>query len=289
MAVNPQIKTDPIRPPKAPNLLIAPVDYAQLYQDQLNNALRLYFNQIDNFAFGLYNGTGGAGIKFPHFAGYQDGYTTLSANMTNNSTTPIQVASTVGFANSGFLIIENEIIEYTTKTATTFDGTITRGVKGTTNVAHTAGVYVADAAAVTSTTSAAINLDTVTAFNSIRCTVPDSRIYFDVAGTYNIQFSLQLLNYTTSEDNVTVWFKKNNVDIPVSASIQQVNAKHGSSPGATILALNFVEQFAVGDYIELYWASNTGNTVLATFPPGTSPTHPASPAVILTVTFVSAV
>jgi uncharacterized protein YjdB len=39
----------PLRPSKAPNLLIAPVDYDQRYQDQLNNALRLYFNQIDNF------------------------------------------------------------------------------------------------------------------------------------------------------------------------------------------------------------------------------------------------
>lgn len=278
-----------LRPPKAPNLPIAPVDYRQRYQDQVLNALRLYFNEIDNFAFGLTSGTGGSAIKFPYFAGYQDGYTTLSANITNNSTTPIQVASTAGFANSGFLIIENEIIEYTTKTATTFDGTITRGVKGTTNVAHTAGVYVADAAAVTSTTSAAINLDTVTVSNGITCTVPDSRIYFDAAGIYNIQFSLQLLNYTTSDDNVTVWFKKNNIDVPISASIQQVNPKHGSNPGAAILALNFVEQFAVGDYIELYWASETGDTVLATFPPGTSPVHPASPAVILTVTFVSAV
>jgi len=34
---------------KAPNLLIAPVDYSQQYQDQMNNALRLYFNQIDSF------------------------------------------------------------------------------------------------------------------------------------------------------------------------------------------------------------------------------------------------
>ena len=38
-----------LRPSKAPNLLIAPVDYDQRYQDQLNNALRLYFNQVDNF------------------------------------------------------------------------------------------------------------------------------------------------------------------------------------------------------------------------------------------------
>ena len=39
----------PLRPSKAPNLLVAPIIYDQRYIDQLNNALRLYFNQIDNF------------------------------------------------------------------------------------------------------------------------------------------------------------------------------------------------------------------------------------------------
>ena len=39
----------PLRPSKAPNLLVAPVVYDQRYVDQLTNALRLYFNQIDNF------------------------------------------------------------------------------------------------------------------------------------------------------------------------------------------------------------------------------------------------
>jgi hypothetical protein len=38
-------------PPKAPNLLLAPpTEYEARYQEQLNNALRLYFNTIDNFA-----------------------------------------------------------------------------------------------------------------------------------------------------------------------------------------------------------------------------------------------
>lgn len=68
MAVDPQIKLLDLRPPKAPNLLVAPVSYSQLYVDQLNNALRLYFNQIDNFGFGLLNTTGGGGLSFPHIA-----------------------------------------------------------------------------------------------------------------------------------------------------------------------------------------------------------------------------
>ena len=37
-----------IRPSKAPNLLVAPIEYRQQYHDQMNNALRLYFNQVDN-------------------------------------------------------------------------------------------------------------------------------------------------------------------------------------------------------------------------------------------------
>lgn len=44
-------------PPKAPNLLIAPpAEYEPRYQEQLNNAQRLYFNQIDNYISALANG-----------------------------------------------------------------------------------------------------------------------------------------------------------------------------------------------------------------------------------------
>jgi hypothetical protein len=54
-----------LRPPKAPNLLIAPTEYQQRYLDQLNNALRLYFNQIDNGMAALLSGTGGANLSLP--------------------------------------------------------------------------------------------------------------------------------------------------------------------------------------------------------------------------------
>ena len=48
-----------LRPSKAPNLPIAPVEYSQQYVDQLLNALRLYFSTIDNFTQGA--GTPDAG------------------------------------------------------------------------------------------------------------------------------------------------------------------------------------------------------------------------------------
>jgi hypothetical protein len=53
MPANTPLKNTQLIPPKAPNLPIAPVDYAQQYQDQLNNAFRLYFGQIDNITQSL--------------------------------------------------------------------------------------------------------------------------------------------------------------------------------------------------------------------------------------------
>jgi len=58
----------PLRPPKAPNLLVAPIVYDQRYVDQLNNALRLYFNQIDNGMGFLLSDTGGSSLSLPHIA-----------------------------------------------------------------------------------------------------------------------------------------------------------------------------------------------------------------------------
>lgn len=216
----------------------------------------------------------------------QDGETALTANMSNNSVDPIQVTSTSGFKSAGYIIIGQEVIQYTGTTATTFTG-ITRGVKGTTNLSHNIADPVTEAAAVASgSVSAAIDYD-MTVYSNKVSVENLTEITFDEAGVFNVQFSLQFLNYTTSDDNVTVWFRKNGTDIPYSASVQLVPPKHGSSPGATILALNSLVDATANQYVELYWTSDSGNTVLGTFPAGTSPVHPTSPSAIVTVTQVA--
>jgi hypothetical protein len=48
--------------------LIAPTEYQQRYIDQLNNTLRLYFNQIDNGMAFLLSDSGGASLSLPHIA-----------------------------------------------------------------------------------------------------------------------------------------------------------------------------------------------------------------------------
>jgi hypothetical protein len=290
MAVNPQIKTLDLRPPKAPNLLIAPVSYSQLYIDQLNNALRLYFNQIDNFCQPFSSNTGGGFLKFPNGAFHQNGYTTLTNAIPNSSSTAtIVVGSTTGFASAGTILIGSELIRYTGKTATSFTG-ITRSVYGSTGSSHSAGVYVSEAQGVASASTALeIPFDTTDASNQVSLDPLDNtKVVFAVAGYYNIQFSVQLLNCTSSIDNVTLWFRQNTNDIPETAGIVSIPSKHAGGVGAAIVSWNLVVAVNADDNIQLMMASNTGNTVAATYPPGTAPVHPASPSVILTATFVSA-
>jgi hypothetical protein len=75
-------KTGALIPPKAPNLPIGPVDYDQQYQDQLTNVLRLYFNELDNFASGVGGTNGGSYLKFPFIAAQDSADQYATANNT---------------------------------------------------------------------------------------------------------------------------------------------------------------------------------------------------------------
>jgi hypothetical protein len=252
--------------------------------------LRIYFNQLDNAFSTLLDSTGGKFINFPYGAFHQDGYTTLTNAIPNSSSTAtIVVGSTDGFASAGTILIQKELISYTGKTATTFTG-ITRSQYGSSGASHAAGVYVTEAQAVPSATTAlAIPYDTTDASNQISIDSTDnSKIVFDVAGYYNIQFSIQLLNAKSSIDNVTLWFRQNGVDVAYSAGIATVPLGPGTTLGASLVAWNLVLPVNAGDNIQLMMASDSGDTVAGTYPPGTAPVHPAAPSIILTATFVSA-
>ena len=279
----------PLVTSKAPNLSIAPPEYSKQYADMLNNILRLYFNQIDNALASLSGNVGGAYLRFPNGAFHQNGVTTLTANMSNVSTAPIQVTSTALFLSAGALIIGTELIGYTGKTSTTFTG-ITRGVYGSTNTSHTAGAYVSEAQPVPSPTSPlTVAMTSTDVSNQVTLDPTDNtKVVYEFPGYYNIQFSAQLISFSNTIDNVTMWFKQNGVDIPNSAGIISIPTIHAGVAGAAIVSWNLVIPINAGDYVQLMMSSDSGNTVAATYPPGASPAHPASPSIILTSTFVSA-
>lgn len=277
-----------------PNLPLAPPQYDARYLDQLNNVLRLYFNQLNKIVGQLRvsatDTVDGSLVTFPNGAFFQDGVTTLANSITNVSTADIVVGSTADFVlTAGAIIIGTEIITYTGKTPTSFTG-ITRGAYGSTKAAHTAGAAVTEAQNLASPSVAvAVALLKTTASNGVALDATDkTKVVFATAGVYNVQFSVQMVNYDGTIDNVTLWFRQNGVDIPYSAGVATVPAIHGGVAGTAIISWNLVVEAQTDDYIQLLFASDTGNTVCATYAGGTTPVHPVSPSVILTATFVSA-
>ena len=92
-------------PPKAPNLPLAPAEHERQYADQVNNALRLYFNKLDSVLQSILKQAGGANLSFP--------YGSFSSTATQTAAlaqTPTEVAlSTVDFAN-GTTLSSNSVV-----------------------------------------------------------------------------------------------------------------------------------------------------------------------------------
>jgi hypothetical protein len=98
-----RITANVLIPPKAPNLLLAPPsEYEARYHEQQNNALRLYFNTIDNFSQQFVAETGGSYLKFPFIEASE----TVAQYATGNNTPTIVLWDTSSLGN-GFTLNAN--------------------------------------------------------------------------------------------------------------------------------------------------------------------------------------
>lgn len=101
--------------------------------------------------------------------------------------------------------------------------------------------------------------------------------------TYNIQFSFQLHQTSSSTANVTIWLRKNGTDVTASAGEYDVKGNDH-----LISAWNYVMVLEANDYIQFMWASDSTSMTLAYQAAQTSPySHPAIPSVIITLTNVT--
>lgn len=114
-----------------------------------------------------------------------------------------------------------------------------------------------------------------------------SKIECDVAGTYNVQFSLQLVNTDASIQDIDVWMRKNGTDVTDSNSQFSVPNKHGSIDGHLIAALNLFVDLADGEYFELMWSTTNTGATIQYIGAQTGPVRPATPSAIVTVSLVS--
>jgi len=114
-----------------------------------------------------------------------------------------------------------------------------------------------------------------------------SKVRCEIAGTYNIQFSVQFVNTDSNIHDTDIWMRKNGVDVPDTNSRFSVPNRHGSTDGHLIGALNLFVDLAADEYIELMWATTNTSTTIEYVAAQTGPVRPAAPSVILTVSIAS--
>jgi hypothetical protein len=116
----------------------------------------------------------------------------------------------------------------------------------------------------------------------------DSRLTVAVDGIWNVQFSLQIKNVSNDGQDFDIWFRKNGTDIDDSNSRFHISARKSTGDASHIIAsLNFLVSLVAGDYVEVVGCVTSTDVSLEAFPAGTSPTRPAIPSAIATLTFVS--
>lgn len=109
----------------------------------------------------------------------------------------------------------------------------------------------------------------------------------EIAGLYNVQFSVQMVNSGANVQDIDIWMRKDGVDVADSNSQFSVPSKHAGVNGHLIGALNLFIDLAADEYIELMWATQDSTTTIEYIGPQTAPVRPATPSVILTITLAS--
>jgi hypothetical protein len=144
-----------------------------------------------------------------------------------------------------------------------------------------------DQTAANTTTAYAVTFDTTDFSNGV--TLSDSsRLNVAQAGIYNLQFSIQFKNTTNDTQDVDVWFRKNGTDIDKSNSkFGMPPRKSSGDPSHVIAALNFFVSLAATDYVQIMWRPSDVGVSIEHYAAATTPTRPAVPSVIATLSFVS--
>ena len=144
-----------------------------------------------------------------------------------------------------------------------------------------------DQAAASTTVAYPMKLNTTDYSNGVFVS-NTSRINVSDYGIYNLQYSAQFTNTDSQEQDISIWFRKNGVNIPKSNSEYMIGPRHGSLvDGRLITALNFFIEMNAGDYVEVVWSTTNISVSMQNIPAQTSPTRPVTPSLILTMQYVA--
>jgi hypothetical protein len=144
-----------------------------------------------------------------------------------------------------------------------------------------------DQVAASTTVATAVTFNTTDLSNGVTV-ASNSRITVADSGIWNLQFSIQLTNTTNAAQDVDVWFRVNGTNSANS------NSRFGFAPRKSlgdpyhlIAAMNYFLSLNATDYVEIMWRPTDVGVTIEQYAASASPTRPAVPSVIATVSFVS--
>jgi len=128
-----------------------------------------------------------------------------------------------------------------------------------------------------------VNGISVVADNNSRLT----KILFTKTGVYNLQFSAQFQNTDNTEQDVTIWLRKNGYttasDVQGTSGYTSIPKSRGTNtPGHSVTSWNYYIQANAGDFYQLMWSTTLYTAVAMQYYPASS-FFPATASIILTV------
>jgi hypothetical protein len=239
----------------------------KFFNSPLGNTTRVLSATIDT-----------TGINIPNGSDFKKGGTSYTASLaTTGSNTFVGNQTITGSLNiqSGSQFPQDTGSSLVTYNQTTGQFAHTSYKSALTPLLQGAGFYS------TVTQSGSANVSSSFKFNNNITTdeiqiVSESRIVCPTPATYNIQFSIQVVQ-GSGESDVVVWLKKNGSNVTNSASHIYV-----PSNNKVLVALNLWDQTTnPNDYYELAYQSSDNDTTYQYIAP--SGNLPGSPSVILTI------
>ena len=144
-----------------------------------------------------------------------------------------------------------------------------------------------DQVAANTTTAYAVTFNTTDFSNGVTI-ASSSRITVADGGLWNLQFSIQFTNTTNSSQDVDVWFRVNGTNVANSNSRFGFAPRKGvGDPFHIIAAMNYFVSLNATNYVEIMWRPTDTGVSIEQYAAGTSPTRPAIPSAIVTMSFVS--
>jgi hypothetical protein len=135
-----------------------------------------------------------------------------------------------------------------------------------------------------SATAYAMKLNTVDLASGFNI-VGGTRITAANSGTFNLQFSAQLFQTTNNAAEISIWLRKDGINVPNSNTDLTIEKISGG--GKLVAAWNYIVQLNATQYVELMWSSTRNDTQIFSSGTQSSPSRPATPSVIVSMTQIA--